>query len=171
MKKLIKEKNFCETERFILRRLGVSDASERYLSWFEDESAQKYIVASKDMKKLESLKDYIKERENRDDVIFLGIFDKTNGEHIGNVKYEPVSKVENYAIMGILIGEKSWRGKNVAQEVIIASSQKIYNDLGISQIFLGVDLENTPAVNAYLKMGFQWTIFKGSDHFMLLNLA
>src|SRR5688500_17313492 len=142
------------TERFLLRPLTAQDVSERYLGWLRDADARKYIVAAGETRTLEDLRQYVRERENRDDVLFLGIFDRSTGLHIGNIKYEPVSSELGYAIMGVLIGEPAYRGKGVTTEVLRATAAWLNAWKGITQIALGVDEANAAAIRAYEKVGF-----------------
>ena len=141
------------TPRFILRPLSISDVSGRYLSWLSEGSVRRFIKATNAKGGLGELREYVAQREGRDDVIFLGIF-TPNGEHIGNVKYEPIDYKLGSAVMGILVGEVSWRGKGVAGEVINASAKWLKRRRGIKSIALGVDFENLPAILAYRKLGF-----------------
>ncbi len=143
-----------DTDRFLLRPLTVSDATDRYLSWFDDDQVALYIKASHQRQSVASLATFIQEREQRPDVLFLAIIVREAGEHIGNIKYEPIDRQAGYAVMGILIGEGAWRGKGVAGEVIRASANWLNRTLGIKRILLGVARENTMAINAYRRMGF-----------------
>jgi [ribosomal protein S5]-alanine N-acetyltransferase len=97
---------------------------------------------------------YVRDRENRGDVLFLGIFSDSN-QYIGNVKYEPINLKDKTATMGILIGEKEWRGKGVVSEVVTASSEYLGKTYGVRYIDLGEERGNTPAVSAYKKMQFE----------------
>ena len=142
-----------KTPRFLLRPLTVSDVSERYLSWLSEDAALRFIIAAGEERGLEQLREYVARRQKRDDVLFLGIFN-LDGEHIGNVKYEPIDRELRSTVMGILIGELSWRGKGVAGEVIHASAQWLNRHSGIRSIVLGVDVDNLPAIAAYRKIGF-----------------
>ena len=143
------------TERFLLRELSSGDVSERYLSWLRTDEAQKRIVAAAATKKLSDLRQYVLERIGRKDVLFLGIFEKASGAHIGNIKFEPVDQVHGYAVMGILIGEPEWRGKGVAEEVIYRSTVWLQHTWGIREILLGVAPNNPAAIKAYKKVGFK----------------
>lgn len=143
------------THRFILREITEADASETYLSWLRDPLSVKYITAAGTQNELYNLKQYIRERVGRNAVLFLGIFDATTGQHVGNIKYEPVNDELGYAIMGILIGEVTYRGIGVAKEVITASSKWLSDNRNIYEILLGVHLENVSAIKAYEKMGFK----------------
>jgi [ribosomal protein S5]-alanine N-acetyltransferase len=100
-----------ETHRFLLRPLVIADASQEYLSWMRDDVAAQYIVAAASTQSLESLERYILEKTTKTDCLFLGIFDKNTGSHIGNIKYEPIFFEDKVAVMGVLLGDVSWRGE------------------------------------------------------------
>lgn len=142
------------TNRFMLRPLDVCDISDRYAGWLRDQVAQQYISAAASQPDLNVLREYVAERSGREDVVFLGIFEKITGLHIGNIKYEPVNSELGYAIMGILIGEPDWRGKGVAAEVLSASAEWLRQHRNIRQIILGVSRSNIIAIRAYSKVGF-----------------
>ena len=102
------------TKRFILKPLVEDDATERYLNWLDDADAKKYITFAEKTRCLSDLKQYVRDRIGREDILFLGIFEKNTRLHIGNIKYEPVNSESGYAIMGLLIGDPAYRGKGVA---------------------------------------------------------
>lgn len=139
------------THRLTLKSLNLADVTERYSDWLSDSSANQFISSKLS---LEELKKYVLERTKRDDVLFLGIFNKADGLHIGNIKYEPVNFEKSYAIMGILIGDAAWRGREVAGEVILASASWLHKNKKINQIVLGVSKSNIAAIRAYRKIGF-----------------
>ena len=142
------------TSRFIIRPLNASDVSERYVAWFSDSVTRQYITSATMKPTVADLKEYVIQRSCRDDVLFLGIFELNGRAHIGNIKYEPINSQAGYAIMGILIGEPSWRGKGVAAEVLLASAQWLSQYRNIKQVVLGVSRTNTLAILAYQKVGF-----------------
>jgi RimJ/RimL family protein N-acetyltransferase len=144
-----------ETRRFLLRRLTPDDASERYRSWFNEDTARMGIVAARRPQTLESLREFIAARANRADVLFLGIFVKATGLHIGNIKYEPLDRAAGYAVMGILIGEPDWWARGAAAEVIEASGRWLRDHAGIEEIVLGVAKDNVRARRSYEKVGFR----------------
>lgn len=141
------------TERFLLRPLTIDDATPRYLSWFAGDGAAN-IVSAASVRGLDDLRDYIAARSDRDDVWFLGIFDRASGLHIGNLKYEPVDRTLGYAILGIFVGDRASRGKGVAEEVVQATARWLKQHRDIARIVLGVLKTNAPAIRAYEKIGF-----------------
>ena len=142
-----------ETQRFILRPLCVNDVTDQYFSWLQDIAAQRFIINASLQKNLDDLRTYVAERESRDDILFLGIFTRS-GDHIGNLKYEAINIETGSTIMGILIGETSWRGKGVALEVINASAIWLKSNKNIKRIELGVNMQNQAGIKAYKKLGF-----------------
>lgn len=148
------EKIEITTERFLLRPLTESDVTEKYLNWFGDADARKFITAAASTKGFEDLRVYVRERIGREDILFLGIFGKDTGLHIGNIKFEPVNTELGYAIVGMLIGDPDYRGKGVTAEVLRASARWIKQYRNIKQIALGVNKANIAAIRAYEKVGF-----------------
>ena len=145
---------FIETRRFILRGLTVADVSERYLDWLSDPEARKWIVAAAQAQRMADLQDYVAQRVGRADVLFLGIFEKSSGVHIGNIKYEPILPDQGSAVMGILVGDPSFRGKGVFAEVFGASSNWLKKERRITRIHLGVEKAHQAALKAYQNAGF-----------------
>jgi len=148
------EKIEIATERFLLRPLTEKDVTGRYLRWLRDSDSKRFITAAAHTKMLSDLREYVSDRIGRDDILFLGIFERTTGLHIGNIKYEPVNSELGYAIMGILIGDTAYRGKRVTAEVLASSAQWLKRHRNIKQILLGVSKDNVAAIRAYKKVGF-----------------
>jgi [ribosomal protein S5]-alanine N-acetyltransferase len=143
-----------ETDRFFLRSLSVSDVSARYYNWLHSQGKSQYIEYSKRNHTINELKEYVNQRALSDNALLLGIFDVANNSHIGNIKYEPIDFENRVTTMGILIGEKDYRGLGVAPEVIKASSMWLKKTFNIANVILGVSLKNDRAIKAYEKIGF-----------------
>jgi ribosomal-protein-alanine N-acetyltransferase len=94
-----------KTRRFQLKTLTTKNVTKKYLSWFFSSEAKKYISFAQKQLNINDLMQFVKNKEGIKDILFLGIFTKT-GNHIGNIKFEPISPKEKSATMGILIGEK-----------------------------------------------------------------
>lgn len=140
------------TDRLLMRPLTIEDASERYLAWFRGAGAAR-IRASSSTTDISDLREYIQVRTSRDDVLFLGIFERQTDDHVGNLKYEPVLP-DGRAVLGIFLGEAAARGKGYAGEAISAANLWIKDFRAVQSVFLGVEADNVPAIRAYQKMGF-----------------
>ena len=160
-----------QTSRFFLRPLAVSDATEKYLGWMKEDSVAKYITAASDTQSLASLEAYILEKSTKDDCLFLGVFNKIGGEHIGNIKYEPICFARKEAVMGVLLGDSNWRGKNVFNEIFLASQQWLLDTYSIQVIMLGVDRSNAAAIRAYEKAGFSIDFVADNDDSSALKMV
>jgi aryl-alcohol dehydrogenase-like predicted oxidoreductase/RimJ/RimL family protein N-acetyltransferase len=160
-----------ETGRFYLRPLNAGDATKEYSGWFSDPVIRRYIAASENSS-IESIRDYISEKSRCEDVLFFGVFLKENSQHIGNIKFEPIDLENRSATLGIMIGDPEWRGRNVAAEVIDASTKWLLKHYGIFSFKLGVHRSNAAAIRAYEKVGFE-ALSEGSQENiqMALNLA
>jgi [ribosomal protein S5]-alanine N-acetyltransferase len=158
------------TKRFQLKILTTKDVTDEYLSWFsKSKDVEKYISFAQKEISMDDLIQYVKNKEDRKDVLFLAIF-TTFGQHIGNIKYESISPETGSAVMGILIGDKEWRGKGVASEVVKGSSEYLRKNYKIKKIKLSVRKNNISAVTAYKKMQFK-VVNEDDDKFkMLLRL-
>jgi ribosomal-protein-alanine N-acetyltransferase len=143
-----------ETSRTLIRPLSVDDVSERYLSWLNDADTKRWILAAAVTKQLSELKFYVAEKIRREDVLFLGIFDKHSGAHIGNIKFDPIVPQLHAAVMGVLIGEPTYRGTGLFEEVFLPTASWLQRHRKIENIYLGVDESNEMAIRAYEKSGF-----------------
>jgi aryl-alcohol dehydrogenase-like predicted oxidoreductase/RimJ/RimL family protein N-acetyltransferase len=148
-------KSSIETARFYLRHLTVTDVSEEYLSWIRDQNSNRFIKTADPNCDLSSLRSYVAQREHKSDVVFFGIFVRATNQHIGNIKFEPIDSLGGSATMGILIGNRGWRGKSVAAEVLEGCAQWLFEEYGVTKIMLGVDPKNNAGIRAYLKAGFR----------------
>ena len=77
-----------------------------------------------------------------------------------------INKKKSSAYLGILVGDKKFQNKGVAQEIINNISKYLFINHKIVNIYLGVDRSNHSAVKAYLKSGF---IFEKKKNLMVRN--
>ena len=138
-----------------LRQLGVNEDLASYLYWMQTPLNNPYILSAASSYDLTQLKEFIKICNNRSDVLLLGIFTNENSLHIGNIKFEKIDLVNKSATLGILLGDRSYRGEGIAQEVILVSILWLADNYDIKTIKLGVYPNNLSAFNLYLKIGFK----------------
>ena len=138
-----------KTERFKIKKFSLNLVNNNYLNWFNDDEVKKFI--SFKPKNLNELKINVKDNLKRKNTVFLSISFKQ--KHIGNIKIHNINYNKNEAWIGILVGDKHFRGIGVTQEVI----EKIKTFLIKKKIYflkLNVDKNNLPAIKSYLKSGF-----------------
>lgn len=165
---------WLETERACLRPLTLSDVTARYLSWLHAQAGGAIMAARRDMT-LADLETYVSARVNMDDVLFLGIFERLNGTHIGNLKFEPIDRDAREAVIGILIGDPEWRGVGLVPEVLPAACDKLCRESGLDRVSLGVKRDHLAALRAYERSGFQIgssaLIGSGGGHHVMIRTA
>lgn len=142
------------TERFVLKILTPALVGEDYLSWFSDPVVTRFIAFSRAGITIEELRAFAAEKLASPEALFFGIFTQDGLRHIGNIKLEPISSIEKYCVLGVLIGAPEWRGKGVFFEIQKALVKALVR-MGIEKIYLGVDLVNDAAILAYEKSGYE----------------
>ena len=140
-------------KRIYLRELKEEDASQEYCNWLNDPIVNKYLETRSTS--IKELKEYIKEKKENENCIFLGIFIKDIDKHIGNVKLEPIDWNNKKATLGILIGDKNYWGKGICTIVMKLVTEYAFEKLGLEKIDLGVLSENKAAIICYLKSGLK----------------
>jgi RimJ/RimL family protein N-acetyltransferase len=135
-----------------LRPLTEDDASDVYVRWLNDPEVNKFLETRSVT--VEELRSYIREKNASSKALFLGIFWKENGQHIGNVKLEPIDWKARTAVLGILIGEKAYWGRGVGTEAIRLVEEHTFNELGLRELTLGVISTHVSAICLYEKCGF-----------------
>jgi RimJ/RimL family protein N-acetyltransferase len=140
-------------KRIYLRSLTNCDASEKYCSWLNDNEVNKYLETRSVT--IDGLKEYINEKNESDNTLFLGIFDKANDKHIGNLKLEPINNVKNNATFSIVIGDKDYWGYGFGTESTNLILSHGFNEMNLMSINLGVISQNKKAIHIYEKLGFK----------------
>ncbi len=156
--KILNKNIITRGDNIFLKKLTPEDASEEYCGWLNDEEVNKYLVNEyRDGKKaeIEDMKKYIKEKNNSAECLLLGIFDKINNKHIGNIKLEPIEFQEKRAVIGVLIGNKNYWGRGAATEAVKLAKEYAFGELGLNELSLGVFPDNKAAIKVYEKNGFK----------------
>ena len=139
-------------ERVTLRTLRPDDASEEYASWLNDPIINRFLETRSTT--LSELREYIGKRFESPDALLFGIFWDATGEHIGNIKLEPIDLKKKTAMLGLLIGAKKYWGQGIGTESTMLLTHFAFQELGLSELRLGVIAENTPAIRVYEKCGY-----------------
>ncbi|MBI3290811.1 GNAT family N-acetyltransferase [Candidatus Falkowbacteria bacterium] len=144
--------------RIYLRPLVIDDASQKYCDWLNDPEVNIYLETRKST--VEDLKSYIKQKLNDTNSCLLGIFDKANDKHIGNVKLEIINQIKKRADFGIILGDKSYWGQGIGTEATKLAVDYAFNELSLDEVELGVLDQNKRGQKAFAKAGFKITEVK-----------
>ena len=140
-------------KRIYLRELTTDDARQEYCDWLNDTEVNQYLITRNST--LEELKEYIQKQIDNPNSLFVGMFDKKNDQHIGNIKLEPIVWKKRKAELGILIGSKNYWRKGFGTEAIKLIIDYSYTSLKLNFIEIAVFSENKVALKMYEKVGFK----------------
>jgi RimJ/RimL family protein N-acetyltransferase len=118
---------------FYLRTLNIDEDLTNYCYWMSNPQNNEYIVSAHTDYGLLKLQQFIEDCNSDNSTILLGIFDKYKNTHIGNIKFDRIDSKNGSATMGILIGEKKYRGRGLAGKVIKSSVNWLNCNLDIKK--------------------------------------
>jgi ribosomal-protein-alanine N-acetyltransferase len=137
-----------------LRSLCEEDATNDYLSWFQDPEVIRYLeVRFSVPKSLEDLSRFIENNNKSDDTLLLGIF-LLSGRHIGNIKLGPINSIHSSADIGLMIGDRNEWAKGYASLAIFQLSEFAFANLGLIKLTASCYSGNNGSYHAFLKIGF-----------------
>lgn len=155
LKKLKSTKQKLMGSRVYLRVLEVTDATEEYSRWLSDPEVNRFLATKSAT--VSQLKQYIMTKNQKNDCVLLGIFLKDSDDMIGTIKLEYVHYGKGTADIAIMLGDRNHAGKGFGGEAMKTLIEYAFADLGLSEITLGVVVQNAGAVHAYEKLGFKET--------------
>jgi RimJ/RimL family protein N-acetyltransferase len=150
-----KPKPFLESARVYLREVRPSDADDRYYQWMNDPDVTSFLESRFYPISVESLRQYVTDRQTDRDSVFLAIVDKKQDLHIGNVKLGPIDWIHRHAEIGILVGEKPLWGRGYATETIRLVVDYAFRVLGLHKVTAGCYANNLGSQRAFEKAGFR----------------
>jgi [ribosomal protein S5]-alanine N-acetyltransferase len=142
-----------QTDRFKLRSLKPSDASDRWLGWARDSEVMGPLNAPVSNMTRQDLANYIGTSDNNTRYL-IGIFDRVSAIQIGFFMID-VDKIQRRATFNVVIGEKAWWGKGVVNETRGALLDHFFEHRDIQKVCGGPLARNFPAVLNYKAQGWR----------------
>lgn len=142
-------------ERLLLRTLSTEDATPRYLSWLSDADVIRHLeIRFSTPGTVDDLARFIASVNDSDDTLMLGMFLRTDGRHIGNIKLGPINRHHGTGDIGLLIGERGEWGKGYARAAIELLADYAFAQLGVVKLMAGCYSDNEGSRRAFLNAGF-----------------
>jgi [ribosomal protein S5]-alanine N-acetyltransferase len=141
-----------QNNRIGLRLLEEADITDRYLDWFKDERITAFLSA-KNLSRQDVL-DHLNAGRESGDFEMLAICILDSGLHVGNIKVGPINKVDRIADLPIVLGDRSFHGKDIASEAVDLGSQYALDNLDIRKVCGSVYSENKASLRCYEKGGW-----------------
>lgn len=142
-----------ETPQLILATLSHKHASGPYLAWMNDPEILRYTESRNRRFTTEDLEQFIADNNKSEDNLLLGMFDRIDGAHAGNIKLGPIDR-PNSGEIGLIVGDKRKWGKGFGREAISALSHYAFNEIGLAKTTAGCYLSNVGSIRAFLASGW-----------------
>jgi RimJ/RimL family protein N-acetyltransferase len=146
---------FLEGSTLYLREVKESDVTDRYYHWLHDNVVNQFLESRYTSWSMDSIRSYVKAMEKDPDTVFLAICLKETEQHIGNIKLGPINRVHRYAVISLVIGEKSWWGKGIATQAISLVSECAFTRLNLHKVCASCYVDNQGSSRAFEKAGFR----------------
>ena len=154
-----------ETPRLELRTLRSEDVGETYMSWLSDPDVTRYLEIRFTVQTLQGAREFISSTNASEDSLFLGMFLKSRGTHIGNIKLGPMDWHHRRGDIGLIIGDKVQWGKGFATEAIAGVTAYAFAVLELHKLSAGLYGDNEGSRRAFLKAGW-FEEGRRSDHWL-----
>jgi RimJ/RimL family protein N-acetyltransferase len=148
-----KKKVRIHSEEYLIRTIGMDDASDRWASWMSDPEAMHMLNMPARSWKKSDVVNYIKTFDQRSNLL-LGIFEKQSGTHIGIFTVD-INDVSGQFLVNLLIGEPEYRNKNVTSSLTMPFREYFFETLGLNTSLASVLAHNTPIIHYLLKNGWK----------------
>jgi len=141
------------SERYLVRTIEPTDASERWASWMSDPEARHMLnMPAHGWGKPDIVK-YISTFDQRS-CLLLGIFEKSSGLHIGVLTVD-INCVTSQFLVNLLIGEPEYRSKGVTTSIAVPFRDYFFETLGLNTALASVLARNIPMIHYLRKTGWQ----------------
>lgn len=139
----------------------------KFTEWMNDFQITDYIAATTRITTVENEREWANNLAKNPEKYNFDIVDLSNDKLIGTISLEKVNLIERSAILGIFIGEESYRSHGFGTEAIKLLLEYGFKYLNLHSIKLDLLSANKRAHKCYLKCGFKDT---GADReAMFLN--
>lgn len=144
-----------ESERLIFRKIQISDVTDKYVAWLNDPTVNRFLEVRLEKQTKKICENYVKKIIESKTEHLMGIFDKKNNNHIGNIRISNINQYYLSAELGVLIGDKSYWGKGYGVEAIKTTTKWAFEKCGLRRLEAGcIDL-NVSSLRAFMKCGYR----------------
>lgn len=154
-RKIIEEDIQIDAERIYLRKLNESDITVKYINWLNDPEVNKFLSTRFSTQNHETVRDYVRSFNKANNKLLLGIFLKDGDIHIGNVTFSHIDWFNNFATIGISIGDKNYWGKGYGYETLSCIKNFSFETLKLNRLEAVVDINNLGSLKLFKKVGFE----------------
>lgn len=138
-----------------LRPVEMADAKGAYWRWLNDPETTRFLEVGQFPITRKALEETVRAIRHDSRTVFLAIMLQRTNVHVGNLKLGPIDWVHRHAPLGLIIGDKRFRGKGHGREAIELALQYAFGRLNLNKVTLGVSVDHKTAVHLYQRVGFK----------------
>ncbi len=142
-----------ELRKFNLTHLN----SDEYISWFNDPEVILQINKIDYLINFNqnNIREYVTKLIESEKDCFFSIFEKNKNELIGTIKLGYINWRDSRCDLGILIGNKNYRGHGFGIKSLFLGCLYAFEYLSLRKITGGCLSTNIPMIKSFLKLGFK----------------
>lgn len=137
-----------------LRTIELSDCTDTYLHWLEDEQVNRFLETRWEKQTLPKILDFMESVRNSSHSCLFAILAMPEGKHIGNIKLGPIHPHYSHADISYFIGDRSCWGKGYATQAVKLITEWAFSDLNLHKVQAGAFDENLGSIKVLQKAGF-----------------
>lgn len=149
------EKLFLEGATIYLRPLSTDDLAGAYPNWLNDPEVSAHNSHHVFPYTLAQTRGYIESVQNDPQNLVLAVVAKEGDKHIGNIALQRINFIDRNAEYAIVIGDKGYWGKGVAQEASRLLFAHGFNVLNLHRIYCGTSSTNSAMQKLATTLGMQ----------------
>ncbi len=137
-----------EGEQLYIKKIAVTEITDRVMEWFNDEQLMKYYTNSRRQITKESLLTAIEDGEKKGNQFTFGIYHKDDDVLIGTLKIGPINFNHKTSDLVALIGDRHYLGKGLAPKAIALGNKLAFDHFDIRKLYGGMYESNIPSIKA-----------------------
>lgn len=138
-------------ENIYLSPRGTEDAL-KFAQWLNDSETADFLSRREFLANLENEQKWLEENINNEAAFVIVTL--AEDKMIGTCSFENINHIDRVAELGIFIGDKEYRGKEIGTEAVKLLLNYGFNSLNFNSIYLKVMEFNPRAIACYKKCGF-----------------
>ena len=155
------------SKNLLIEDLSKKDFNQKYLNWLKDEKITRFLDQDKNYNDLtlEDCLNLLNTLQDSSNNFFLKIINKSNKQHIGNIRVGEIYWEEKISEIAILIGEKQYWGLGYGSEAIELLTNFYFKKFPIDFFLAGLMIKNISSRKLFNKCNFK--TYKNLNKFSL----
>jgi [ribosomal protein S5]-alanine N-acetyltransferase len=143
-----------ESDRLLLKTMEKKYVTQNYADWLNNTQVNKFLSCVNTFHTIDTCNAYVDSYKCTDQKALIGIFNKDNNMHIGNLSLSTINWYRKAGAIGISIGDQRFQRKGLATEALLSFRDYCFQKLGLHRLWCGVAQINLESLKLFLNCGF-----------------